>query len=128
MMIRPEHPYQKWIFALLFLLAAVFVLSTYRLGIQGFFNQFVPAPYHEEDQGLVDAALRVAAGPTGNVESLRKATYPVVVEFEDRKCVGLNPRRGVYGRAQTVCFSRRDSSVVEHYLEDGEPSPTRRFG
>lgn len=79
-------------------------------------NQILPAPYEEDDEPLVEAAMRDAFGQDVDIRNMKRTVYPVVVDLDRMKCVGLNLRRGVYGRSQTVCFSKIDGSVVVRYL------------
>ena len=104
-----------WI-ASITIIALIAIFATYRTWNM-WYNSLIPVPYSEQDRSIVDAAIKEAIGPRSSVESTKRTVYPVVVHLDSMTCVGLNPRRGVYGPLRTVCFSDQDGSVVVNRRE-----------
>ncbi len=73
--------------------------------------QLIPVPYYKSEAQIVEAAIKEAFGAEPSA-SVRRRSYPVVVDLPDMTCVGFNLRPGWIGATQTVCFRKSDGSVA----------------
>jgi hypothetical protein len=109
---------QKWIAIFVVLLIVVLLYPGLRFQAGSYLNRFIPVPYYNSDEQLVEKAVDVIAGRDDDLDRIQTIKYPVVVDLPEMKCVGFNPRRGTYGVTETVCFSKADGSTVVHHVGD----------
>lgn len=110
-MSRDKRSLPRWTILPVFIVAGVILLVSFFGPASNLIVQNTPAPYVASDEPLIEAAVRESFGGEP-ISSIRRHSYPVVVQLPDMTCVGFNVRPGVLGTSRTVCFKKADGSVA----------------
>lgn len=74
--------------------------------------------YRTPDQAWVDKAVELHFGPGQSARrEADRTAYPVVLHLKDDVCVGFILKPNTLGGDFTICFAKRDGSVVSTHTE-----------